>query len=65
MDGDANKKSLMNQGTGQLGAAVLGILGVMAIGGLLPLWWPGIRRHLPLALAAAAGIMLGTSALHL
>lgn len=45
--------------------AVFGIVAVMAIGGLLPFWLPGVRRHLPLALAGAAGIMLGTAMLHL
>lgn len=46
-------------------AAVGGIVAVMVLGGALPLLLPGMRRHLPLALAAAAGIMLGTAVLHL
>ncbi|MBI4367204.1 MAG: ZIP family metal transporter [Deltaproteobacteria bacterium] len=45
--------------------AVLGILAIMAVGGLLPFWVPGLRRHLSVTLSAAAGIMLGTAVLHL
>lgn len=45
--------------------AVTGIVALMLLGGMLPLWLPGVRRRLPLVLAAAAGIMLATAIIHL
>lgn len=45
--------------------AICGVIGVMAVGGFLPLWLPRMRHYLPLALSMAAGIMLGTALLHL
>lgn len=41
------------------------VVGVMALGGVLPLLLPRIRPHLPVVLSASAGIMLGTACLHL
>jgi zinc and cadmium transporter len=41
------------------------VVGIMAIGGALPLLMPRIRPHLPVVLSASAGIMLGTACLHL
>lgn len=55
----------MDHFVNNLAAAAGAIVLVMAIGGALPLWVPGVRRHLPLALSAAAGIMFGTAVLHL
>lgn len=46
-------------------ANIVGVLGVMAVGGVLPLLLPRIRPHLPVALSVSAGIMMGTACLHL
>lgn len=51
--------------TNLLLASVGGIVAVMVIGGLLPVWLPREDRHLPLVLSAAAGIMLAAALLHL
>lgn len=44
---------------------ILIVVGVMALGGILPLFVPRLRPHLPVALSISAGIMLGTACLHL
>ncbi|MBI2501112.1 MAG: ZIP family metal transporter [Deltaproteobacteria bacterium] len=43
-----------------------GVLSVaVALGGILPIFFHGIRKHLPLFLSCSAGIMLGATLLHL
>lgn len=44
---------------------ILIVVSVMALGGILPLFLPRLRPHLPVALSISAGIMLGTACLHL
>ncbi|MBI4236806.1 MAG: ZIP family metal transporter [Deltaproteobacteria bacterium] len=56
---------MMEQFAGNLVWAVGGIVALMIVGGLLPRLVPRWRVHMPLALAAAAGIMLATAICHL
>lgn len=49
----------------ELWRAVGGIALLMILGGLTPILLPRERRHLPLVLAAAAGVMLATAICHL
>lgn len=48
-----------------IGFDIAVVVAVMALGGVLPLLLPRVRPHLPVALSASAGIMLGTACLHL
>lgn len=48
-----------------IGMDIAAVLAVMTLGGVLPLLLPRLRPHLPVALSASAGIMLGTACLHL
>lgn len=45
--------------------AIVGVLLLMGLGGVLPIWLPQEQKHLPLILAAAAGVMLTTALCHL
>ncbi len=48
-----------------IGFDIAVVVAIMALGGVLPLLLPRVRPHLPVALSASAGIMLGTACLHL
>lgn len=48
-----------------LGMDIALVVSIMALGGVLPLLVPRLRPHLPVALSASAGIMLGIACLHL
>lgn len=45
--------------------AIFVVLALMALGAVLPFWLPQEQRDVPLALAAAAGVMLATALCHL